>query len=87
MIYGQRPDGMSDADWQIECQCRHVARELQQGRDRVQRGEIFEKWQKAFPSITKARVAEIWKRGVPMPGRNDTGNSNDKNPNLFHPTP
>lgn len=67
MTYGQRPDGMSDADWQVETQCRHVARELRKGRDRHARAAIFDRWQAAFPSVTKERVTEIWKQGVPVP--------------------
>ncbi|MDX1466858.1 MAG: hypothetical protein R3215_14255 [Halomonas sp.] len=69
MRYGKRPEGMDDGEWLIECQCRHVAREMRAGRDRTQRGAIFEQWQKRLPAISKARVAEIWRAGVPMPGQ------------------
>lgn len=67
MQYGVKPEGMPDADWDIECQCRMVAREMKQGRDRASRGAIFEKWQKVFPAVTRERVAEIWQEGAPMP--------------------
>lgn len=67
MIYGQRPDGMTDEAWMTETQCRHVAREMRQGRNKQQRLAIFDRWQQTFPEISKARVAEIWREGVPMP--------------------
>lgn len=67
MIYGKRPSGMSDAEWMIECQCRYVARRMKEGATRQARLAIYEQWQKAMPGVRKARVAEIWKQGVPMP--------------------
>lgn len=69
MQYGKRPEGMSDADWDIECQCRMVAREMKRGRDKAARGQIFEQWKKIVPGITRERVAEIWRQGAPMPTR------------------
>lgn len=69
MIYGQRPEGMSDAEWTLEAQCRHVAREMLAGRTRQARAAIFEEWKKRLPGITKERVGEIWREGVPMPGK------------------
>ena len=69
MIYGQRPEGMSPEAWTVECQCRHVAREMRAGRTRQARAAIFEEWKKRLPGITKERVGEIWREGVPMPGK------------------
>lgn len=63
MRYGQRPEGMSEREWFVECQCRHVAREMHKGRDRAARLAIFEKWQKALPAVTKERAAQIWREG------------------------
>ena len=68
MIYGQRPDGMTDAEWTVETQCRHVAREMRKGKTSAARGAIFDEWQKILPAVTKQRVGEIWRSGVPMPG-------------------
>lgn len=67
MQYAKRPEGMDDADWDIECQCRMVAREMKTCRDRADRGQIFEQWKVIVPGITRERVAAIWKEGVPMP--------------------
>jgi len=67
MQYGVRPEGMSDADWTIECQCRLVAREMKAGRDKVERGHIFSRWQQRLPAVTRERVSQIWREGVPMP--------------------
>ncbi|MGM0783880.1 MAG: hypothetical protein ACQEUM_07195 [Pseudomonadota bacterium] len=67
MQYGVKPKGMTLEDWDIECQCRMIAREMRQGRDKAERAAIFERWQKALPAVSKARVAEIWRQGVPMP--------------------
>lgn len=67
MIYGQRPEGMGDAEWTLECQHRQVAREALKARTPAERGTIFRQWQKTFPGIDKARVVAIWKEGVPMP--------------------
>ena len=67
MQYGVRPEGMSDADWTIECQCRLVAREMKAGRTRQARAAIFEEWKKRLPGISKERVGQIWREGVPMP--------------------
>lgn len=67
MQYGVRPEGMSDADWTIECQCRLVAREMKQGRDKMERGRIFSRWQQRLPAVTRERVSQIWREGVPMP--------------------
>lgn len=58
---------MSDTDWQVECQCRYVARTMKAGRTRQDRLAIFETWKKKLPGIDKARVAEIWQKGIPMP--------------------
>lgn len=69
MTYGQRPEGMDDGQWLIECQCRHVAREAMVARDRTERAAIFEQWKRITPGITKERVAQIWREGVPMPAR------------------
>ena len=68
MIYGQRPEGMTDAEWTLEAQCRHVAREMKAGRTQSARLAIFEQWQKRLPGISKERVGQIWREGVPMPG-------------------
>ncbi|WP_299231690.1 hypothetical protein [uncultured Halomonas sp.] len=67
MIYGQRPESMTPEEWTIETQCRFVARKMREGRNRSARLAIFEEWQRKLPAITKERVAEIWKQGVPMP--------------------
>lgn len=67
MQYGVRPEGMDDAQWLVECQCRTVARAMKAGRDKVARGQIFDQWQKSLPGISKQRVAQIWRDGVPMP--------------------
>lgn len=67
MQYGVRPEGMDDAQWLVECQCRTVARAMKAGRDKAERGAIFEQWKKIVPGITRERVAEIWREGVPMP--------------------
>ena len=75
MIYGQRPEGMTPEEWTIECRCRMVAREMRKGRNRSARLAIFEEWQKRLPAVSKARVAEIWREGVPMPGN---GNATTK---------
>ncbi|GEK46535.1 hypothetical protein HPA02_08180 [Bisbaumannia pacifica] len=73
MLYGVKPEGMTAADWTVECQCRHVAREMRRGRNSTERGAIFDRWQKQLPAVTRARVGEIWREGVPMPG-NGRGN-------------
>ena len=67
MQYGVKPEGMSDADWTVETQCRFVARKMREGRNRSARLAIFEEWQRKLPAVSKARVAEIWREGVPMP--------------------
>jgi len=67
MRYGVKPEGMTPEEWTIECQCRFVAREMKAGRDRQARGAIFDQWQKRLPGISKERVGQIWREGVPMP--------------------
>jgi len=67
MEYGKRPEGMSEAEWLVECQCRLVAREMKQGRDKVERGAIFSRWQQRLPAVTRERVSQIWREGVPTP--------------------
>lgn len=67
MQYGVKPEGMTWADWDIECQCRMVAREMRAARDKAARTAIFEQWQAIVPGITRERVAQIWRQGVPMP--------------------
>ena len=67
MQYGVKPDGMSPEEWTAECQCRHVAREMKQGRDKVERGAIFSRWQQRLPAVTRERVSQIWREGVPTP--------------------
>lgn len=76
MQYGVKPERMSNAEWLIEAQCRHVARQMQQGRNSAERGAIFNKWQSLLPGVTKERVGQIWREGVPMPGsKGNTGNT------------
>lgn len=72
MRYGHRPPEMSLEDWTIECQCRHIAREMRQVRGIQARRGVFERWAKKMPGVSKDRVAEIWREGVPMPD-NTTG--------------
>lgn len=67
MQYGVNPEGMTPEEWTTECQCRFVARKMREGRNSVARGAIFEEWQRKLPAVSKARVAEIWREGVPMP--------------------
>lgn len=67
VTYGEKPEGMNEADWLIECQCRHVARAMKAGRTRGERLAIYERWKKRLPGISKERVGEIWRQGVPMP--------------------
>ncbi len=67
MHYGQRPEGMGEEAWKLECQCRHVAREMKAGCNSTERGAIFDRWQRILPAVTKKRVSEIWREGVPMP--------------------
>ncbi len=69
MRYGVKPGGMTDAAWTVECQNRYVARAMKQGRDKTERGSIFAQWQKRLPGITRERVAEIWRQGVPVPDK------------------
>lgn len=73
MAYGEKPERMTAAAWTVECQNRHVAREMRRGRNSTERGAIFERWQKQLLAVTRARVGEIWREGVPMPG-NGRGN-------------
>jgi len=75
MRYGVKPEDMTPEEWTIECQCRHVAREMRKGVNRSARLAIFEEWQRKLPSIDKARVGQIWREGVPMPGN---GNATTK---------
>ena len=71
MRYGKKPEGMGGEDWTVECQARYIARAMKQGRNSVERGGIFEEQHKRFPAVTKERVAEIWREGVPMPDKPD----------------
>jgi len=73
MRYGVRPDGMSDAEWTLECQNRHAAREMVRGKSSSAMRGIFEEWQKILPEVTKQRVFEIWRAGVPMPAKRRKG--------------
>lgn len=54
-------------EWTVECQCRHVARLASQARTAGARGAILREWQQKLPGVTRERVAEIWRQGVPMP--------------------
>lgn len=67
MQYGVRPEGMSDEAWTIECQNRHVARLASQASGKRERVAILQKWQQILPEVSRDRVVEIWRQGVPMP--------------------
>lgn len=76
MEYGHKPEGMQANQWTIECQCRHVAREVQKGNTKSERLAIFQCWSNTLPAVTEQCVREIWKDGVPM--QKETNRENRK---------
>jgi len=67
MTYGVRPEGMTDADWTLECQARMVVRlmlEVPKG----QREGIFREWEGRLPGVTRERVREALRQQTATAG-------------------
>lgn len=60
LIYGERPRGMTDQEWLIECQCRYVARLMLEKESQDGRRTVFGYWKTLMPALNEQRVKDIW---------------------------